>query len=505
MHIFDSMKAAKRQRELGSSIARSESSCVRMVSITILLLGLTIAMAGSSKVAKAEWTLQGNSWSEPVPLTRDGSGPVLVSDSAGDIHLLYVGFSEDEDTTEASTIYYMGRRAGQWQAPMDVLFSSEGPANLNAVAVDANGYLHVAWNNAEKAFHSRAHVQEAGNASKWDTRLVMSARQPVGDMALDKTGRLHQVVVDTESVIYLYSDDGGDSWSAPQTVDRIINTEELAIGGARVAVDASGIIHVTWHQNARKVDWNYWSVWYGRSVDEGNTWQVAEVAAPELGDSDIAIDGDDNVHLVYGRNIGFRDGRWHQWSSNSGDTWSNPRPLYPVAEKASGITGGYDFALDSADQLHMVNSYGGVGGDASAWHLVWLGTRWSEPEELLDTSFHAHQPRLTISGGNELDFVALAPRQGSSLLFLQGVADSPAVELRPVPAPVMVPESELTAPEGGSQVVRTPATPQISLSEEVRVAPPVKAPFNSLVVGVGAALVVLLMVVVVRLRATRSR
>ncbi|PVE30737.1 hypothetical protein DC030_15335, partial [Enterococcus faecalis] len=87
-------------------------------------------------------------------------------------------------------------------------------------------------------------------------------------------------------------------------------------------------------------------------------WQNQEMAAPLFGASDIAVDAEGNVHLVYGRNIGNRDGRWYQWSQDNGATWTQRQLLFPLAESASGDTGGYSFVQDSSGTLHLVNSYG---------------------------------------------------------------------------------------------------------------------------------------------------
>jgi hypothetical protein len=288
-------------------------------------------------------------------------------------------------------------------------------------------------------------------------------------------------------------------------VDKLADTENLAIGGAHLAVDQTGGIHVTWYQTALVVNWNLWSVWYGRSSDDGNSWQVTEMATPYFGDSDIAVDGENNVHLLYGRNIGQGDGRWHMWSRDGGQSWSDARPLYPGVEYASGITGGFDFALDGDNQLHLVNSYGNKDGEASAWHMVWMGDRWSEPELVLGIEYHAHSPRLAIAGGNELDVVAMAPRQDYAIVYLQKMTygnstDQRELATRPVETFV---EEAITVDD--RTILPPIEAPRELLSDEARVAPPTRAPFNAILIAMGAAALIILAAILLQRRLSDGR
>lgn len=467
-----------------------------LLSVMLLLIGI-----GASE---ASFNQQAGPWSDPITLATEGRRPLLVADSAGDLHLFYGGESEDQDPEVAATIYYMSRIGGEWRPPLDILFSTLGAVDLDGAVIDGAGNLHVAWHDNEGVYHSRVHVSMAGNASNWETELVLPGRLPSGEMVLDDNGRLHMALAtDLSAVVYLYSDDGGTRWSPPLPVYREFDTEELAIGGVQLAVDQSGAVHVTWYETAAEVDWSPWSVWYGRSSDEGNSWQVREVATPEFGMSDVAVDGDNNVHLVYGRTIGHSDGRWHQWSSDGGQTWTNARPLYPGVEHASGVTGGFDFALDSARRLHMVNSYGRQDGDVSAWHMVWLGTMWSEPEVLLDTRYHAHQPRLAIAGGNELNFVALAPRQAFSLVYRLGAADSPATERREMPTRVIETIADSGSVDEEAAAEPTPVVPRTALSDEALAMPGSGRPFDALLLSAAASAITILILVAVMRRKSR--
>jgi hypothetical protein len=296
-------------RTMGNDREESVMIGNRSLGLFFGFLLVLIASAGL-RVSEASGPAQPGKWTDPAVLTTQATQPVLTADSAGDLHLFFVGSEEDDNPAASQTIFYMSRIGGQWAPPLDILFSPGSDVYISGAAVDAAGTLHVAWYDQGTAYHSRARVGMAGNASNWDTEVVMNGRLPTGEMVLDENGRLHMVLVsDFTAVVYLYSDDGGATWSPPVTVERVFDVNALSIGGAQIAVDKTGGLHVTWFLTALEVNWNLWSVWYGRSSDGGNSWQVTEMATPLFGDSDIAVDGDNNVHLVYGRNIGHADGR----------------------------------------------------------------------------------------------------------------------------------------------------------------------------------------------------
>jgi hypothetical protein len=462
---------------------------------SFMALALAFLVAIVLKLDHVSAAYQAYPWSDPSLLTTEATSPIIMADSAGDLHLFYVGGSEDAGGQDARTIFYMSRIEGQWAPPLDILFSSGGAVSPNGATVDASGNLHLSWNDGDGTYHSWVHASLAWNARNWQTDLVLAGRWPTGELVQSADGRLHLVLVtDFTSVVYLYSDNGGDSWSQPVTVDRVFDNESSAIGGAQIAVDTGGGLHVTWYQTALEVDWNMWSVWYGRSSDGGNNWLVTEMATPLFGESDIAVDGENNLHLVYGRNIRYGDGRWHQWSQDRGVTWSAARPLFGAVDHASGSTGGYGFAMDGDNRLNLVSSYGRKDGEASAWHLVWLGERWSEPTQLMDIRYHAHFPRLAVSGGNELNFIATSARMANLGLFeMRSSTDSSPVELHPLPPPIVeAVVNDMPDSGNGTGEITSQTGPRIQLSDEARMAPPMNAPFDSVLIAVGAVALVIL-------------
>jgi hypothetical protein len=381
-------------------------------------------------------------WTDPELIAQNASAPLIVGDSSGALHLFYVeGLYNEETGPQGQAIIYKHSANGAWSEPADILLSQNHTSmTLDGAVIDSLGNLHVLWNDSQALYHSTAHVATASDPRGWRNSTVLMGQTPIADMAQDENGRLHVVArSDPFTVSYLSSENGGLTWSSPAPVVSIQNRAAFAIGGVQLAIATPGTIYVTWFQTAAEVNWNFWSVWYARSGDSGQSWDPAkEMASPQFGASDIAVDSEGGIHLVYGRNIGLPDGRWHQWSQDGGNTWSEREPLFPGFAVASGDTGGYGFSSDSNSTLHLVNSFGQEGGEATAYHLQWLGHNWSQPELVM--SEHAHFTRIVTTLGNRLNFAAMAGHT-YEIWSRTGTTDAPAV------APIAVPP----APSSPSQ------------------------------------------------------
>lgn len=384
--------------------------------------------------AQASGLSQSSPWTDPMLVSENASAPVIVGDSSGMVHLFYVeGWYDTEAGASGQAIMYQRGEADGWSNPVDILVSpNKSNTWLNGVVIGHEGYLQLLWNDAQALYLSTAHIASAADPRSWQTSTLLTGSIPIADIAQDENGGLHVAVrSDQFTVSYLSLADRDAVWSEPVQIDAVDNSETYAIGGVQLALSSPEIIHATWFQTAAEVNWNFWSVWYARSDDGGRTWsQKTEIATPRFGASDIAVDSEGNIHLVYGRNIGNPDGRWHQWSQDGGDSWSEPALLFPGFESASGDTGGYGFAKDSTGRLHMVNSFGDRSGEATAYHLEWQDDHWSRPQLLMEK--HAHFPRLVTTLGNQLQFVAMAGHD-HELWVRSSVVEAPAVEAVPVP------------------------------------------------------------------------
>lgn len=408
-------------------------NCLPRKAKVVALCALLILLLPTGVVAR--FSQQSVSWGEPERLAQNAGYTVAVSDVSGAVHLFYVEGYRSANALSERAVMYLHRDEGEWSEPVDVIVSpSQTEMYLNAVEVDSEGFLHLLWNDAQALYHSSVHVTQAETVREWRTTLVLTGPIPIADMIQDSSGQLHVLARrDFATISYVTSGDGGQTWSGPEIVFTISDSEEYAIGGIQLASGVAHNLYATWSLNAEEYDWTPWSVWFGRSLDGGRVWdRFQEVATERCGFSDVTVDSAGNVHLVWGRGIIFPDGRWHQWSADDGATWTTPALLFPQFSHASGDTAGYGFALDGEGLLHLVNSFG-QGDQSAAYHLVWLGDRWSQPELIL--RHNAHGTRVVVSLGNQIHFFANNPASGV-LWYREGTLDAPSFQGQVVPHPI---------------------------------------------------------------------
>src|SRR5712692_1228076 len=159
-------------------------------------------------------------WSPPIVVYQTpgvATGPALVADSQGDVHLVFVyRESNDPKAGKPNAIMYVRWHEGSWSRPVDVLVSpSGGTDNFPAIALDKQGYLHVVWEGgaAGQVYYSRAHVSLASSARNWSPPRILSKEGSLrSSIEATPDGLLHFVYASSQgNVFYRQSKDGGQT------------------------------------------------------------------------------------------------------------------------------------------------------------------------------------------------------------------------------------------------------------------------------------------------------
>ena len=190
-------------------------------------------------------------WSEPGLVSEAryfADQPDLVVDADGVLHAVFA-----VPVNEGRGIYYTRSADGEvWEAPSQVFDAAEAgwmAVGQPQLAVDAFGFLHVAWVQAP----------------------VLSNALPDG-------------------VYYARSLDGGERWSEAMDVTA------GAYGWPQVVTAAEGRVHLVWREASERGGW-----WHRYSSDAGETWEGPERVA---GFEDVVVPvrlmADDNgaLHLA---------------------------------------------------------------------------------------------------------------------------------------------------------------------------------------------------------------
>jgi hypothetical protein len=117
---------------------------------------------------------------------------------------------------------------------------------------------------------------------------------------------------------------------------------------SEIAIDSNDNIHVVWSDETPGND----EIFYKMSTNGGMTWSGAKRLTWNAEGSafpDIAVDTSDNIHVVWQDSVKGKYEIFHKRSTNGGISWTTKRLTWsPGSSYWPGI------AIDSSDQIHIV-------------------------------------------------------------------------------------------------------------------------------------------------------
>jgi len=395
-------------------------------------------------------------WSEPIQLSNpevQAWAPAIAADMAGNVHVMWSQTMTENPPGQGDTLFYARWDGERWSSPIDVLVSPEGAAEFPDLAVTPDGMLHAVWGTGginSKLMYARAPACCANDARNWSQPISLG--MPVNlttALVADEQGRLHVAFasLETDNIVYRRSDDGGITWPVWVEIPGGMHQNDEFTAYPRLAVDKRGRVHAVW----TVMPYPGRFVMYVRSDDGGNTWND-----PQMIDSadrkdyeegygpifiDIEMHGEDEVHLIW-------DGaptveRNHIWSSDGGNTWSEPSLLIPEISIA-GRSGWNDMVVDNANTLHAVAL-------GRPWHASWSGGGWSRSTAIGQAPC-AEWMRIALSLGNRLH-VVWWDSCSRSVWYVQGETPAPALPTLPLAlVPTSTPTPAATPTAVGSPV-----------------------------------------------------
>lgn len=421
---------------MGVTLCTVKADMWRYALVLFLMLGIPLRGA-STQPAVAQ--TPGCSKDTSVLLFEDshvrpnGGGPIVApfvfADQGGYVHVLWSHWDLDVDPTgETSSIYYMQRDVqGEWGPAVNVLISPSGMrADYPQASVDADGRLYVIWNGGGDVFVSSADVTEALDVHAWSPPLMVPldgrAYAPVG-LVLDADNVLHVVFSELGlGVFYLFSNDGGVSWSSPVEITPPLSRESTEM--PKLRIDSAGTMYVVWTQLQLPTGYPPTGVYFSRSTDQGQSWNApVQIAGLDDGEANLAQSLSGQLNVVYHGRAGI-GGLLHRYSDDGGLTWSEPTTLVP--RRQGGLTGAPGIAVDSAGTIHMIASQ----EYPNLWYGVWDGHSWGS---LLDASTllyespqgYTEQPALAVGLGNQVHLVFYD--NGQRLWYATCVASAPSL------------------------------------------------------------------------------
>lgn len=435
-----------------------------------------IALIGGLHVLEiqpAEAQSMGGDWSTPILLfeTEDKARlhtPIAVADRSGQVHVFWSVDSPAESIIQE--IYYSRWDGQAWSNAIDVVSLPEA-ASPSATA-DPYGNIHLLWSGPLGSLQtSSVPSSEATSAHGWKDPVNLGISNRTAAIVSDRTGTIHVAYpgVANTGVYYVFSDDGGATWSAPinaaPTSDETTSADYLDL-----AVDSGGDLHIVWTEFRLPTGWPPIGVYHAKSQDAGQTWlEPIELAGEGYDQISIAIAKDSTIHVAWNGMAGV-GGRYHRWSSNGGRKWSEISVVVPPGQ--CGTEGPPQLVVDSAGMPHMLTTC-----NVGAFYSYWQDRQWTEPinisGEEATASGHTEEPAMALTGGNRLHAVfwddekrlwystktTSSPSEAPSLPLIESASPVAIPSLFPLNAQAPEPNRASSEPVGSNRLSRKTTSP----------------------------------------------
>nr|MDO8119223.1 hypothetical protein [Candidatus Sigynarchaeota archaeon] len=266
--------------------------------------------------------------------------PSLFVDTAGNLHVVWVDYSDYDGSGPGPNIFYKRWNASSGAWTMTEVVSTESTnesLSLNpSLAVDIVGNVHVAWEGYAE-FGSSADIfykQWNATSGTWTTTEVVSSESTGSSLqpsiSLDAVGNVHVVWVDYSDydgsgldpdIFYKQRNATSGTWTTTEVVSSESTDSSLQ---PSISLDVVGNVHVVW------ADLNVYDIFYKRWDIITGEWTAATVIKTEgIGVSSapsLITDGTGNLHLIWKDTMNF-DGSggdgdifYKKWDATS-STW----------------------------------------------------------------------------------------------------------------------------------------------------------------------------------------
>ena len=436
---------------------------------------LVISLLSIVWISPAKAQVQGGGWSEPYRLSSaagKSSEGYLVADQYGYVHCFWVETLFDN---QHRIIKYARFDGTTWTKPNDIYMTDVGITNVSPF-VDQSGTLYIAWAEGliGPAYYTYAPADNAFSANSWAKPLKIDVPARSLYLRIDSKGVFHILYIDqTEhaGVYYIRSEDKGITWSDPVWLDPDILSNHIP-DSLSFELDENDGLHAVWFYGTReendRPDW----VRYIHSLDGGHTWstpftidQYNEATDHNLTTASpkMIVQGQ-TVHVIWA--AGSLPYRWHRYSTDAGQTWSEPVQIF-------GELHGQAFdglAVDAAGRVHF---FGQIRYPMGIYHAFWDQTGWSKPsliylisedgtEASMGNRVHAHFTLPVIRAGNQLVLTFTdGPADPNRRLFVIYRTLDDILPLKNIPTPV---PTQTPAPLSSPTPIQPTPMPTLTVS-----------------------------------------
>ena len=283
---------------------------------------------------------------------------------------------------------------GQWRPTEVVSTESTDDSNNPAIAVDSQNNVHVVWHDFTDYDGSGTDTDifykyyNQATAS-WTLTQVISTESTGGSaypsIAIDSHDNVHVVWQDTTDyqgsgidvdVFYKYYDRATSSWTSTQ----VVSTESATNSDdPRIAIDSNDNLHVVWYDftdyggSGSDPD-----IFYKIFSQETSTWSVTQVVSSESTLASnfpaITVDSNDNVHVAWHdltdySGAGVDYDIFYKYYTPATSTWSVTQVISTEGSSSSLYP---SITSDNNNNIHIVwhdqADYNGAGTDSDIFY-----------------------------------------------------------------------------------------------------------------------------------------
>jgi hypothetical protein len=323
---------------------------------------LMVADNGSDALTLSMWdgstepTGGGIRWSEPKRLSFHFVDPELGEQvRLGDLQAALVHSARDEQNVETLIVVGTDQNGEVWVmgSPVDMLDLTSARSRHDLTSPAPSDYTMEGTPSAPvNLSHSRAASSPAIVAGPDSTLRVLWWDQFDGLTMADGVILVSSTLSGTKEIVTVR-----EVWSEPRSVPAPFSAMP------RIVADTAGRTHAFWLKKMGREE-GIPSLMHSQLVARGTAWSLPLVAAESTVHFDVAGDASGTLHLAYVRATHtqeFPSGVYYTRSSDGGENWSEPEPLY---------TSVY-FRLLSSESAFESAYVRLVAGDAGRLYVTW--------------------------------------------------------------------------------------------------------------------------------------
>jgi hypothetical protein len=241
-----------------------------------------------------------------------------------------------------------------------------------------SGEIHFSWAAAEQTYRS----SDWTYPMQLPAPVAAGSSPDIHIYGKDRLLVVYAVPLNETRGVYLVSsEDAGDSWSDPKQVFNAVENGWDMVDDPKLTVSLDGTFHILFTRSSLPGGRGPLSLHYIRSEDGGTTWTEPETVAEQyISWSRISTGDSDLIHRMW-QGIDSASNRPvinHQYSPDNGANWSSVEVISPLQ-----LMGPVDLVVDSAGRLHLVMSVTHSTGEIGLEYSVWSGDRWIADQGLM--------------------------------------------------------------------------------------------------------------------------